>query len=173
MTAHADHLGWLGDETGSGAPTFPNADYWLTEGEWRFWARPENVGDAIGPRQHELDIIASRRNDLVAGSEPLDGVFAVPTSGHTPGHVAFSVEGTAGRALIVGDAMHCPAEIGHPDLVWVGDHDPRRAVSTRIDIAERARGDGVTLVAPHFPNSVFRREHPSISQVTSSRRALM
>lgn len=153
---HADHVGWLGDETGSGVPTFPNADYWLAEEEWSFWAKPENAGDPVGPRRHELDIIDSRRRFLVAGSEPLDGVSARPTTGHTPGHVAFSVQGPAGRALVVGDAVHCPAELVHPDLVWVGDHDAQQAVRTRVDIAQGLWEDGATLVAPHFPGSVFR-----------------
>ncbi|PPF77528.1 hypothetical protein C5B96_15505 [Subtercola sp. Z020] len=154
---HADHVGWLGDERGSSVPTFANAEYWVTEEEWSFWAKPENGGDPVGPRRHELDIIDSRRRPLTAGSQPLDGVFAVPTTGHTPGHVAFSIEGTEGRALVVGDAVHCPAEIVHPELVWVGDHDAPHAVRTRVEIARRLAEEGVTLVAPHFPDSVFRR----------------
>ncbi|GAA3552418.1 MBL fold metallo-hydrolase [Microlunatus spumicola] len=158
---HADHVGWIGDESAGGVPTFPNADYWVSDEEWDFWARPEHRGDVVGPRPHELAIIDGRRRRLVEGSEPVPGVKAVATAGHTPGHVAFSVRGTDRRALVVGDAVHCPAEILHPELEWVGDHDPTAAVRTRTGLADRAGRDGTVLVGPHFPDVVFRRYDPS------------
>jgi len=158
---HADHVGWIGQESANGGPTFPNAEYWVSEAEWDFWTRPERHGDAVGPRPHELGIIDGRRRDLVEGSDPVAGVSAVTTAGHTPGHVAFSVRGTDARAVIVGDAVHCPAEILHPDLAWVGDHDPATAVRARMRLAERVRRDGAVLVGPHFPDAVFRRYDPA------------
>jgi glyoxylase-like metal-dependent hydrolase (beta-lactamase superfamily II) len=160
---HADHVGWLGDESGDGVPTFPNADCWVTDAEWDFWAGGGHLGDAVGPRPHELGIIAARRRTLVPGSGPVAGVSAVRTAGHTPGHVAFAVRGNEAHALIVGDAVHCPAEILHPDLAWVGDHEAATAVATRIELAERVGRDGAVLVGPHFPDAVFRRYDPTAS----------
>jgi glyoxylase-like metal-dependent hydrolase (beta-lactamase superfamily II) len=75
--------------------------------------------------------------------------------------VALSVRGTDARALVVGDAVHCPAEILHPDLVWVGDHDAGTAVRTRTTLADRVGRDGTVLVGPHFPDAVFRRYDPA------------
>lgn len=158
---HADHVGWLGDGSGDGVPTFPHAEYWVSEDEWSFWTRPGQQDDPVGPRRHELDILAARRRHLVAGSEPVPGVTIVPTLGHTPGHVAFAVRGTHTHALVVGDALHCPAEMLHPDLRWVGDHDPVTAVRTRTALARRVGLDGTVLVAPHFPDAVFRRYDPA------------
>ena len=158
---HADHVGWIGGETVDGVPTFPYAEYWLAADEWEFWNRPENGGEAVGPRPNELRLIGARRRHFVEGEEVVTGVRVVPTPGHTPGHVAFAVEGSGARALIVGDALHCPAEILHPELVWVGDHDPAGAVRTRCGIADRVAGEDVVLVGPHFPDAVFRRYDPS------------
>jgi glyoxylase-like metal-dependent hydrolase (beta-lactamase superfamily II) len=158
---HADHVGWIGNESADGVPTFPNAEHWLSEDEWDAWAGPGQEGDAVGPRPHELRIIGARRRHLVEGSEPVEGVTAVPTGGHTPGHMAFSVQGTRARAFIVGDAVHCPAEVLHPDLRWVGDHDAATAVRTRTDIADRVAREGAVLVGPHFPDAVFRRYDPA------------
>jgi glyoxylase-like metal-dependent hydrolase (beta-lactamase superfamily II) len=158
---HADHVGWIGRESADGDPTFPDAEYWVSEAEWDFWARPEHRGDAVGPRPHELGIIDGRRRHLVEGSEPVPGVSAVMTAGHTPGHVAFAVRGSGAGALVVGDAVHCPAEILHPELAWVGDHDAATAVRTRRRLAERVHRDGTVLVGPHFPDAVFRRYDPA------------
>jgi len=155
---HADHVGWIGDGSGSGAPTFPNADHWVSDAEWDFWSRPEQHGDVVGPRPHELAIIDGLRRPLVAGSEPVPGVTVVPTEGHTPGHLAFAVQGTDRRALVLGDAVHCPAELLHPDLVWVGDHDAAAAVRTRTVLAGEA---GSVLVGPHFPDAVFLEHDPA------------
>ncbi|WP_432570231.1 MBL fold metallo-hydrolase [Kineococcus sp. SYSU DK005] len=158
---HADHVGWLGDESADGAPTFPNAEYWVTDEEREFWSRPEHDGDPVGPRPHELRIVDARRRHLVEGSEPVEGVRAVRTAGHTPGHVAFSVAGTRARALVVGDAVHCPAEVLHPGMAWVGDHDAATAARTREGLADRVARDGAVLVGPHFPDAVFRRYDPA------------
>jgi glyoxylase-like metal-dependent hydrolase (beta-lactamase superfamily II) len=163
---HADHVGWLGNESGDGVRTFPDAEYWLSEEEWDFWTRPGHDGDVVAPRPHELAIIGARRRHLVEGSEPVPGVTVVRTVGHTPGHVAFSVQGTGAHALVVGDAVHCPAEILHPDLRWVGDHDAATAVRTRVGLAERVGRDGAVLVGPHFPDAVFRRYDPVTRALT-------
>lgn len=165
---HADHVGWVGDESGTGVPTFPNAEYWVSEVEWEFWTHPEHQGNVVGPRPHELRIIGGRRRPLVEGSEPVAGVRAVRTEGHTPGHVAFSVRGTDRRALILGDAVHCPAEILHPDLVWVGDHDAATAVRTRTALAGSA---GTVLVGPHFPDVVFLEHDPAATPSLTPARA--
>ncbi|QHF21669.1 MBL fold metallo-hydrolase [Rathayibacter sp. VKM Ac-2762] len=158
---HADHIGWIGGETVDGVPTFPNAEYWLAADEWDFWSRPENGGEAVGPRPNELRLIDARRRHFVEGEEPVAGVRVVRTPGHTPGRVGFAVEGSRLRALVVGDAVHCPAEILRPELVWVGDHDGAEAVRTRQLLAERVGGGDVVLVGPHFPDAVFRRYDPS------------
>lgn len=165
---HADHVGWLGNEAGDGVPTFPNAELWLSEDEWDFWTRPEQRGDPVGPRPHELEIIGARRRSLVEGCEPVAGVRTVATPGHTPGHLAFAVRGTRGHALVVGDAVHCPAEVLHPDLAWVGDHDAAAAIRTRADLADRVGRDGTVLVGPHFPDSVFRRYDPAATPSLTS-----
>lgn len=158
---HADHVGWIGNEDADGVPTFPNAEYWLDDAEWAFWTRPENSAEAVAPRPHELALIAGRRRHLVAGTEPVAGVTAVATTGHTPGHHAFAVRGSHTSALVVGDAVHCPGEVLHPDVVWVGDHDAAEAVRTRHDIADWVGTEDVVLVGPHFPDAVFRRFDPA------------
>ena len=156
---HADHVGWLADA--AGAPHVPNAQYQLDEAEWDFWTAPGHEDDPVGPTPDELAVIGARRRRLTEGDQPVAGVRAVRTAGHTPGHLGFAVEGTSGSAFVVGDALHCPAEVLHPDLRWVGDHDPAAAVATRVAVAARVAQPGVVLVGPHFPGAVFRRYDPT------------
>ena len=67
--------------------------------------------------------------------------------------------GTA-RAVILGDMIHCPVEIGQSELDFVFDVDPKlnRETKARME-RELAQPDTVT-VGPHFPNLVFGRVLP-------------
>jgi glyoxylase-like metal-dependent hydrolase (beta-lactamase superfamily II) len=69
---------------------------------------------------------------LVPGTEPIPVVGA---AGHIPGRVAFEVRGTGSRALVVGDAVHCPAELLHADVVFAGDLDAVAALRARLRAA--------------------------------------
>jgi hypothetical protein len=55
--------------------------------------------------------------------------------------------------------VHCPGELIHPDVVWVGDHEPAEAVDTRRAIADRVGDGDMVVVGPHFPDAVFRQFH--------------
>lgn len=159
---HADHVGWIGSGPDGAQPTFPNADVWVAEAEWQHWTGEEAEGDAVGPRPHELTLIDARRRVLVPGASPIPGLRAVDTAGHTPGHVAVEVMGSRSRALVLGDAVHCPAELVRPDVVWAGDLDPGSAIRTRHAIRDRLVDDDLVVVGPHFPDAVFRRDLPAL-----------
>jgi glyoxylase-like metal-dependent hydrolase (beta-lactamase superfamily II) len=154
---HADHVGWIGGGQDGAQATFPNADVWVTDAEWQHWTGEDGAGEAVAPRPQELALIGSSRRVLVPGTEPIPGITAVDTAGHTPGHVAVEVAGTGSRALVLGDAVHCPAELIRPDVVWAGDLDPASAIRTRHALRDRLAGDEVVVVGPHFPDAVFRR----------------
>jgi glyoxylase-like metal-dependent hydrolase (beta-lactamase superfamily II) len=88
---------------------------------------------------------------------PVPGITAVATPGHTPGHISFVVSSGTARAIILGDMIHCPVEIGESELDFVFDVDPKLSRETKARIErELARPDTV-MVGPHFPNLVFGR----------------
>ncbi|WP_158590113.1 MBL fold metallo-hydrolase [Amnibacterium setariae] len=154
---HADHVGWIGSGLDGAQATFPNAEIWVTDAEWSHWTGEEGAADAVGPRAQELALIGPRRRVLVPGTEPIPGITAVDTAGHTPGHVALEVAGARSRALVLGDAVHCPAELVRPDVVWAGDLDPTSAIRTRHALRDRLADGELIVVGPHFPDAVFRR----------------
>ena len=56
---------------------------------------------------------------------------AVPTPGHTPGHVSILVTSGGERALVLGDAAHSPVQVLEPDWVSRADMDPDITRQTR------------------------------------------
>jgi glyoxylase-like metal-dependent hydrolase (beta-lactamase superfamily II) len=79
----------------------------------------------------------------------------VATPGHTPGHSSHAIVSGDQRAIILGDAVHCPIEFAEPSLRFTGDSDPDRAYRTRVRIAREFSGRGTVIIGPHFPEPVF------------------
>lgn len=140
---HIDHLSGLVDEDGGLA--FPNADRVLvaTEELMAFRAVPRMI--PVLPRLVPLE----------QGDGPLPGVVAVNAPGHSPGHMAFLVEG---RLLIWGDLVHHPVQFAHPDVTWKYDENPDQARSTRAELLDRVIAEGWLVAGAHLP-------HPGIGRV--------
>ncbi len=154
---HPDHVGWvdIDDE-----PTFTNASYFVGAKEWDYWLNGPEAGTPRAPKPAQQAQLA-RRISLMADLEtPVPGITAVATPGHTPGHLSFVVSSGPARAVILGDMIHCPVEIGQSELDFVFDVDPKlnRETKARIE-RELAQPDTVT-VGPHFPNLIFGRVLP-------------
>ncbi len=159
---HVDHVGWntrLLD--GKWVPTFPNAKYLIGRDEAAYWeavvakAKKKSLGvtafqDSVAP------VIAAGQAVLVDGK---DGVASLlgdefqlyPLVGHTPGHTGLLVESGNSRALLIGDALHSPIQILHPEWGTAGDVDPQMAEHTRRHIIETYTDSGVLLMTGHFP----------------------
>jgi glyoxylase-like metal-dependent hydrolase (beta-lactamase superfamily II) len=154
---HPDHVGWVDIED---EPAFPNASYYVGAREWDYWLNGPEAGTPRAPTPAQQVQIA-RRISLMADLEtPVPGITAVATPGHTPGHISFVVSSGTARAVILGDMIHCPVEIGQSELDFVFDVDPKLNRETKVRIErELARPDTVT-VGPHFPNLVFGRVLP-------------
>lgn len=154
---HTDHVGWnTRFEDGEWRPTFPRARYVTSRREWDHWATAE-MDDAR--RQMFRDSVHPVRDagqfDLVdvpaAGTEIAPGIRLLPTPGHTPGHVAVELRGRTGTALVTGDCVHHPVQLGHPALGSCVDTDPELAVATRRTLLASLAGTDTLLLGTHFP----------------------
>lgn len=161
---HWDHTGWntRGPE-GSLELTFPNAHYIVQENEFHYWVSP---GDkpSNGPAYERVlaPIIAANRLELVDGEYAAsDEVVAVPTPGHTPGHVSFAIVSGGERAYILGDAVNKPVQLSEPDWYPIFDMDPVEGTKSRRMILDRAEQENALLAGGHFP-------HPSMGYATRS-----
>ena len=140
---HIDHLSGLVDEDGGLA--FPNAErvFVATEELMPFRAEPRMI--PVLPRLMPLE----------QGDGPLAGVVAVNAPGHSPGHMAFLVEG---RLLIWGDLVHHPLQVARPEVTWKFDEDADQARQTRAGLFERVLSEGWLVAGAHLP-------HPGIGRL--------
>jgi len=82
---------------------------------------------------------------------------AVPTPGHTPGHVSILITSGGERALVLGDAAHSPVQIHEPDWVSRADMDPELTRQTRRALLDRLEREEIIVAAGHFQAPGFGR----------------
>ncbi len=142
---HVDHLsGLVGDD---GGLAFPNA-------RRLFVATEELAALRAEPRMIPL---LPRVIPLEQGDGPLRGVTAINAPGHSPGHMAFLVEG---RLLIWGDLVHHAAvQFARPDVTWTFDDTPDEARASRLALMEQAVEAGWLVAGAHLPD-------PGIGHIT-------
>lgn len=150
---HSDHTGWT---TGEAGLTFPNARHLVGDKEVEYWR--DHQDDAFAPPADSvLDPIADRV-EIVADQQTIaPGVTIRATPGHTPGHQSVIVSFGTDRAVILGDIMHCPAQLTEPDWGVLFDVDPDAAKRTRDAVLEDLEGTDVPLGCSHFPEAAFGR----------------
>jgi glyoxylase-like metal-dependent hydrolase (beta-lactamase superfamily II) len=153
---HPDHIGWLASP--DGREHFPRARLLMAAADWDYF---------IGQHQGEMDehIRAALRSRHEQGRvELLDGEHAVtpyltalPAPGHTPGHTVFAVHDRGERALLLGDALYCPQQLGHSDWAAISDVDPALAARTRRALERDLEQHDALAVGAHFPGLIAGR----------------
>lgn len=147
---HPDHIGWLA--TADGRQWFPRATLVLAAADWSYFV-DEGRGEMDDHIQEALaDLHARGRVELMDGERTLTPqVTALPAPGHTPGHTVYAVHDGDERAVLLGDALYCPQQLGHSDWEAVSDVDPRLAASTRALLERDLEEHGGLAVGAHFP----------------------
>jgi glyoxylase-like metal-dependent hydrolase (beta-lactamase superfamily II) len=150
---HRDHVGWnLKSEGGKYAPTFPRARYWMPKKDWDSTHDPAlqptrwvNAPQCVWPLG-DLNLV-----EFMQGEQSLTReLTAVPTPGHTPGHMSILVTSKGERALVLGDAAHSPVQVLEPDWVSRADMDPDLTRQTRKALLERLEHEQILVAAGHF-----------------------
>jgi glyoxylase-like metal-dependent hydrolase (beta-lactamase superfamily II) len=149
---HADHVGWTATE--EVVLTFPRARHVVARAEWEHW---RGAPDAGGPSALHLAALAGRVEVTDGEATIVPGITVVPTPGHTPGHCSYLVESGGARAVVLGDAIHCPLQITHPEWEFTADVDKDLAKRARERLLRELDAPDTTVVGPHFPDAVFGR----------------
>jgi glyoxylase-like metal-dependent hydrolase (beta-lactamase superfamily II) len=153
---HPDHVGWLA--TREGRVCFPRATVLMAAQDWTYFveSRHGDMDDHIHAAL--LDLHASGRVELLEGEHAITAhVTALPAPGHTPGHTVFAVHDHGERAILLGDALYCPQQLGHSDWEAVSDVDPELAARTRIALERDLEKHDALAVGAHFPGLVAGR----------------
>jgi glyoxylase-like metal-dependent hydrolase (beta-lactamase superfamily II) len=150
---HRDHVGWnLMSENGKYVPTFPRARYWMSRTDWDACHRSDvqptrfpNAPTCVWPLA-DLGLI-----EFMNGEQSLTReLTAVPTPGHTPGHMSILITSKGERALVLGDAAHSPVQVLEPDWVSRADMDPDLTRETRKALLDRLEREQILVAAGHF-----------------------
>jgi glyoxylase-like metal-dependent hydrolase (beta-lactamase superfamily II) len=158
---HVDHVGWNTRlQDGRWIPTFPNARYLISKGEYAYWADRHARSPSAAFGDSVLPVMEAGKADLVRDDHALDDhVRLAPTPGHTPHHVAVCFGRGGDDAVMPGDIMHSPLQARHPELSPSFDFDPEASARTRRDFLEKYCGTRTLCCTAHFPS-------PSVGRIT-------
>lgn len=150
---HVDHIGGLKE---NGKPLFPNARYVIGATEYDFWA-PEgkHTGDMekfAALFRDNVVSAAAKTTFLEPGAEVVSGIRSLEAFGHTPGHLAFTLESEGKSLLFWGDcAHHQVASLARPDWYCSFDSDKEQGAATRRRIYDLAATERVPVAGYHMP----------------------
>jgi Zn-dependent hydrolases, including glyoxylases len=147
---HADHTGWTatGDHL-----TFDRARHLAGPGEVEYWSANAEAPFSPGAQL----AFATHFDESEDGQRLAPGVDIMQTPGHTPGHQCVVVSSGTDRAIILGDAVHCSAQLEEPDMTFMYDVDPVRARQWREELLAQLENSTTTAGACHFSGSAFGR----------------
>ena len=158
---HFDHLGWATDGE---RRLFANATYRCHEADWEFFMGSTPFDDSLavslmgGRTSSELlPPVAARLETWSGDGTILPGVDVRSAPGHTPGSTVIVISSGTERAMLLGDVVHCPAELLSDDWEMVGDVDKKLAQRSREALARELEGSDVPAAATHFPGLRFGR----------------
>ncbi|MCP3141876.1 MBL fold metallo-hydrolase [Pyxidicoccus xibeiensis] len=154
---HSDHSGGLM----SGARrAFPNAILQVHSREADFWlGREHKARGEVDPKYFEEARAmvapyqgAGKLKTFGNGDAIVQGIRAMPTPGHTPGHSAYLVESRGQRLVLWGDLMHFGSvQLREPAVTVAYDVDARAAAAQRARVFADAAGRGDLIGLAHMP----------------------
>jgi glyoxylase-like metal-dependent hydrolase (beta-lactamase superfamily II) len=156
---HMDHIGWTTIED---KPVFPTAVYRCHADDWAHFVTDENdefMREMLGvPKACEkLAPIAGQLESFDSDTTLAPGVDVRHAPGHTPGSTVVVLSSGTDRAMLLGDVLHCPAELMGDDWEMMADVDPVLASRTRVALARELEGSDIPVAAAHFPGLRFGR----------------
>lgn len=158
---HFDHIGWATDGE---RRLFGEATYRCHEADWEFFmgANPHDDSFAVswmGGRASKdlLPPVLDRLETWSGDGTILPGIDVRSAPGHTPGSTVIVISSGTERAMLLGDVVHCPAELLSDDWEMIGDVDKKLAQRTREAFAKELEGSGTPAAATHFPGLKFGR----------------
>jgi len=152
---HIDHCGWNTRlVNGRWIPTFPNAKYVFSKGEYAWEAATARGESPPGEvwRMNCAPIVEAGQALLVADDFALDDtVWLSPSPGHSPCHCCVNIASRGQRAVVTGDLMHHALQCREPDWSTVFCTDPALAARSRRTFLNSVAETDTLILPVHFP----------------------
>jgi glyoxylase-like metal-dependent hydrolase (beta-lactamase superfamily II) len=163
---HFDHAGGNTRlrSVGDVVPSFPQAEYVVQDGEYRFAHRAnERVRASYLPANYEPVEKAGLWRFVEGEAVVTDGVRVIPTPGHTPYHQSVLIESAGEVACFLADV--CPTT-AHLPLPWIMGYDlePLVTLESKRTLWERAFHDDWLLIFEHDPDVAWGRLDPDVDR---------
>jgi glyoxylase-like metal-dependent hydrolase (beta-lactamase superfamily II) len=143
---HADHVGWntvLKD--GRWVPTFPNAQYLFSQREYEHASTFQHPNPIMRQAFNDsvLPVVESGQALMIQDGHEVDDMFTVQLApGHTPGNAMLHLHTPSQEAVFVGDVIHHPLQVYHPELSTMACLDPQASresrATSRMDVFREA-----------------------------------
>ena len=153
--AHPDHCwGLLAED---GARIFPNAQVYMSEGDFNFWtdlskAPNDMIKGFIEGTRKQLLPLRERMEFFKDGQAFIPGIQAISAPGHTVGHTIFMISSEGKQLCNTGDlAHHHVIPLEKPRLEFAFDTDGRQGAATRIRMFGMLAAQRIPILAYHFP----------------------
>jgi glyoxylase-like metal-dependent hydrolase (beta-lactamase superfamily II) len=149
---HFDHCGWnTARKGGRDTPTFPNATYYVQEGEWNHAHENQRDGVSYIPDNYD-SLVASGQMKLQRGDQEIvPGISLAVFPGHTKDMQAVVIRSGGRTACYISDLIPTSA---HLDLNWVMGFDlyPLETIESRKRYYAQAIPEKWLTVFTHDPN---------------------
>jgi len=149
---HVDHVGWNTMlEGGKWVPTFPKARYLMSRPDYEhFIDFDEEQQQAIMTDSVKPIFDAGLAQTVELDHRISPELRLIPTTGHTPGHVSVMIESQGQAAVITGDMIHHPCQIGRPDWSTEYDTDKKASAATRHAVLKDWADKPILVIGTHF-----------------------
>lgn len=146
---HLDHVGWgaVDDRI-----VFGNATYRCHAADWEYFSN----GGVMGAPE-KLAVMAPAVECWRGTTTLAPGLDVIEAPGHTPGSSIVVLSDGDERCVLLGDVVHCPAELVEEEWQTIGDVDPALARRTATALAREYEGSDVMVGAAHFSDLRFGR----------------
>lgn len=154
---HADHIGGL---VRNGLPVFINASVRADSHEADFYLTRSKIGSATPDEQEDIRdavsifrpyIAADKFKPFTGKTELIPGITAVPTPGHTSGHLLYVIESQGKKMVVCGDLLHIATlQFALPTATLKTDWDTTQSVQQRLINFADAANNGYYVAATHI-----------------------
>ena len=153
---HPDHIGGMMSDAG---PVFSKAQVKVSATDFGFWtnediaaAAPEQAQGFFGLARGVAAAYGEQISTFEGAADLGNGISAVPTPGHTPGHTAYRLDSGANQMMIWGDMTSIASlQFRHPDAGIAFDIDGAVASATRRKMLDMVATDRMLVAGTHLP----------------------